>query len=206
MAVHVLPEAVLRRVPQQARSRERLAKVIEEADRLIAAEGVEALTMIKVAAAAGISVGSLYQYLPDRDAIIEALAASYLAQIESEMAGLLELARAQRWDDPAGTFLDAFAHLYRSEPGFRALWLGRHLTEGARALDREHKRRMALALREVMLAQGVTDTEDLDAACWVAHLMGDAVMQEAFRSDPQGDPKLLAQGRIALRAYLAVRP
>lgn len=122
------------------------------------------------------------------------------------MAGLLELARAQRWDDPAGTFLDAFAHLYRSEPGFRALWLGRHLTEGARALDREHKRRMALALREVMLAQGVTDTEDLDAACWVAHLMGDAVMQEAFRSDPQGDPKLLAQGRIALRAYLAVRP
>ncbi|MEV6067758.1 TetR family transcriptional regulator [Nocardia sp. NPDC052001] len=197
-----LPDALLRRVPRQARSRQRLARVLEVSDRLLGTEGVESLTMIRVAAEARISVGSLYQYLPDRDAIIEALAGSYLAMIESRMAALLELARAAPLPDPTDVLIDAFAHLYRSEPGFRALWFGRHLTEAARAADREHKRRMAVTLREIMIAQGVAaDTADLDTACRTAHLMGDAVMQEAFRSDPDGDPDLLRQAKIALRAY-----
>src|SRR3954447_25159346 len=63
-----------RRVPRQARAREKLARVLEAADRLLAEEGVEALTTTRVAAAAGVSVGALYQYLPDRDAITEPLA------------------------------------------------------------------------------------------------------------------------------------
>ncbi|WP_067570286.1 TetR family transcriptional regulator [Nocardia acidivorans] len=199
-----LPDALLRRVPRQTRSRERLARVLEVADRLMGTEGVEALTMIRVAAEAHISVGSLYQYLPDRDAIIEALAGSYLAMIESRTAALLELARAERWPDPTDVLIDAFAHLYRGEPGFRALWFGRHLTEAARAADREHKRRMAVTLREIMIAQGVAAPgEELDIACRTAHLMGDAVMQEAFRADPDGDPGLLREVKIALRAYAA---
>ncbi|WP_330180301.1 TetR family transcriptional regulator [Nocardia sp. NBC_01503] len=199
-----LPDALLRRVPRQTRSRERLARVLEVADRLLGTEGVEALTMIRVAAAARISVGSLYQYLPDRDAIIEALAGSYLAMIESRTAALLELARAERWPDPTDVLIDAFAHVYRGEPGFRALWFGRHLTEAARAADREHKRRMAVTLREIMIAQGIAAPgPDLDIACRTAHLMGDAVMQEAFRTDPEGDPGLLREAKIALRAYAA---
>lgn len=197
-----LPEAGLRRVPIQARSRERLARVLEVADRLIATEGVEALTMIRVAAEARISVGSLYQYLPDREAVIETLAASYLEQLEAKAALLLDIARRERWDDPVGVLVDAFAQVYRDEPGFRALWFGKDLNEAARAADREHKRRMAVLLRDVMLAQGaVADIEGLDIACRAAHLMGDAVMQEAFRSDPDGDPNLLREAKIALRAY-----
>ncbi|WP_433709788.1 TetR family transcriptional regulator [Nocardia sp. CA-084685] len=204
MPIRALPEASLRRVPIQARSRERLARVLEVADRLIATEGVEALTMIRVAAEARISVGSLYQYLPDRDAVIETLAAAYIEQLEGKAAMLLELARVQRWDDPIGVLVDAFARVYRDEPGFRALWFGKDFNEAARAADREHKRRMAVTLREVMLAQGaVADIEGLDIACRAAHLMGDAVLQEAFRSDPDGDPNLLREAKVALRAYMA---
>ncbi|MFI6952863.1 TetR/AcrR family transcriptional regulator [Nocardia sp. NPDC050408] len=204
MPIRALPEASLRRVPIQARSRERLARVLEVADRLIATEGVEALTMIRVAAEARISVGSLYQYLPDRDAVIETLAAAYIEQLEAKAAMLLELARGERWDDPIGVLIDAFAQVYRAEPGFRALWFGKDFNEAARAADREHKRRMAVTLREVMLAQGaVTDIEGLDIACRAAHLMGDAVLQEAFRSDPDGDPNLLREAKVALRAYTA---
>jgi AcrR family transcriptional regulator len=202
--IRALPEASLRRVPIQARSRERLTRVLEVADRLIATEGVEALTMIRVAAEARISVGSLYQYLPDRDAVIETLAAAYIEQLEANAAMLLELARGQRWDDPIGVLVDAFAQVYRDEPGFRALWFGKDFNEAARAADREHKRRMAVTLREVMLAQGaVADIEGLDIACRAAHLMGDAVLQEAFRSDPEGDPNLLREAKVALRAYTA---
>src|SRR3569833_4143444 len=118
---------MLRRVPRQARAREKLARVLEATDRLLAEEGVEALTTTRVAAAAGVSVGALYQYLPDRDAITEALAEGYLARLEDLMTSFADQAAKETWDDPVGLLVDAFAALYRAEPGFRALWLGRGL-------------------------------------------------------------------------------
>lgn len=199
-----VPQAVLRRVPRQARSRERLAHVLATADRLLATEGPDALTTTRVAAEAAMSVGAVYQYLPDREAIIEALATSYLARIEVTMASFLGVATAQPWADPVGALLDGFAQVYRSEPGFRALWFGRHLTEATRAADREHKRRMAAMLKELVLAQGlVADGPRLDDACRTGHLIADTLLQEAFRTDPVGDAALLREAKTALRGYLA---
>lgn len=199
-----IPEAMLRRIPRQARSRERLAHVLATADRLLAAEGPEALTTTRVAAEAGMSVGAVYQYLPDRDAIIEALATSYLARIEVTMASFVAAATEQHRADPVGALVDAFAQVYRSENGFRALWFGRHLTEATRCADREYKRRMADMLRELVLAQQqVIDSARLPDACRAAHLIADTLLQEAFRADPEGDPALLREAKTALRGYLA---
>ncbi|TLH73522.1 TetR/AcrR family transcriptional regulator [Mycolicibacterium cosmeticum] len=199
-----MPEAVLRRTPRQARSRERLAQVLATADRLLATEGPGALTTTRVAAEAGMSVGAVYQYLPDRDAIIEALATSYLARIEVTMASFLGVAAEQRWADPVGALVDGFAQVYRSEPGFRALWFGRHLTEATRSADREHKMRMAAMLRELVLAQHLlADDARLDDACRAGHLIADTLLQEAFRADPDGDAALLREAKTALRGYLA---
>lgn len=199
-----IPQAVLRRVPRQARSRERLARVLDTADRLLATEGPEALTTTRVAAEAGMSVGAVYQYLPDREAIIEALATSYLARVEVTMASFLGVAADQRWADPVGALVDGFAQVYRSEPGFRALWFGRHLTEATRTADREHKLRMAAMLKELALAQHLlADDARLDDACRAGHLIADTLLQEAFRADPEGDAALLREAKTALRGYLA---
>ncbi|MDX1873015.1 TetR/AcrR family transcriptional regulator [Mycolicibacterium sp. 120266] len=199
-----IPEAMLRRIPRQVRSRERLAHVLTTADQLLAMEGPEALTTTRVAAEAGMSVGAVYQYLPDRDAIIEALATSYLARIEVTMASFVAAATEQRWADPVGALVDGFAQVYRSETGFRALWFGRHLTEATRSADREHKKRMAAMLRELVLAQRlVIDGAHLPDVCRAAHLIADTLLQEAFRADPEGDAALLREAKTALRGYLA---
>ncbi|MFJ9779798.1 TetR/AcrR family transcriptional regulator [Amycolatopsis sp. NPDC101161] len=192
-----------RRVPRQARAREKLARVLEAADRLLAEEGVEALTTTRVAAAAGVSVGTLYQYLPDRDAITEALADGYLARLEDLMTAFTDQAARETWEDPVGLLVDAFAALYRAEPGFRALWLGRGLTEAAREADVAHKRVMAAGVHRVLVAQGrLRDDEAAATACRTAFLAADAVIQEAFRADPDGAAALLDQLKAMLRAYL----
>ncbi|MEV7039767.1 TetR/AcrR family transcriptional regulator [Amycolatopsis sp. NPDC051061] len=194
---------MVRRVPRQARAREKLARVLEAADRLLAEEGVEALTTTRVAAAAGVSVGTLYQYLPDRDAITEALAEAYLARLEELMTSFADQAAKETWDDPVGLLVDAFAALYRAEPGFRALWLGRGLTEATREADIAHKRVMATGVHRVLVAQGVLrDDEEAATACRTAFLAADAVIQEAFRADPEGAAGLLAHLKVMLRAYL----
>lgn len=193
----------LRKVPQQARSRDKVVRVLQAADRLLATEGADALTTTRVAAAAGVSVGALYQYLPDRAAIIDALAARYLARLESLMGAFVDAAATERWPDPVEVLVEASAEIYRSEPGFRALWFGRHLTEETRAADRRHKRTMAHGAYRVLVAQGLAEEgEAAELASYTGFLAADAVMQEAFRTDPGGDPALLAELKTLLRAYL----
>lgn len=194
---------VLRRTPQQARSRARLARVLKAAERVLVAEGVQALTTTRVAAEAKVSVGSLYQYLPDRDAIIDALAATYFSQLEAVMEEFARSAATERWPDPVGVLIDTYAGLYRTEEGFRALWFGSGLTDRTREADREHKRRMADGVRRVLLALGIAgDSEALGRACHAALLAADALAQEAFRRDAGGDTALLEEAKVMLRGYL----
>jgi AcrR family transcriptional regulator len=181
----------LRRVPRQARSRERLARMLDAAEELLVAEGPAALTTTRVAAAAGVSVGSLYQYLPDKGAIVEALATRYLAEFEALMH---ELAARAPFEDPVGTLVDAFARRYRERPGYRALWFGREMTPELRAADLENKAVLAEGLLRALGLGGEFRTQ---ARAGV--LIADALLQEAFRS---GSPELIDEAKRVLRLYL----
>jgi AcrR family transcriptional regulator len=195
----------LRRVPRQARSRERLQRMLDAADALLASDGAAALTTTRVAEAAGVSVGSLYQYLPDKEAIVEALAGRYLAEFEGLMGRMVEEARANpsAWDDPVGRLVDAFAARYRERPGYRALWFGRHLNEELRAADRDNKLALAAALRRILVSLGVAhDGEPLEIVARSGVLVADALLQEAFREDARGDARLIAEAKRVLRLYL----
>jgi len=68
---------LLRRVPRQERGRERVEKILNAAALLIAEVGVAAATTNAIAARARTSVGSLYQFFPNKDMIVAALAARY---------------------------------------------------------------------------------------------------------------------------------
>jgi len=195
----------LRRVPRQARSRERLARMLDVAETLLVGEGPGALTTTRVAAAAGVSVGSLYQYLPDKEAIVEALANRYLAEFEGLMDSLAEEAAAapERWGDPVGRLVDAFAARYRERPGYLALWFGREMTPELREADRENKSVLAGGLLALLRTLGAGDEASLRTAARAGVLVADALLQEAFRADPHGEEALIAEAKRVLRLYLA---
>ena len=195
--------ATTRRIPRQRRSRERVERALDAADRLLAAEGADALSTTRIARAAGMSVGSLYQYFPDTGAIAAAIARRHMDAFEELMEQTVERAAVERWEDPVGALVDLFAGRYRDEPGYRALWFGRHLTPELREADRRNKLALAAGLRRVIVALGlarddaraVTISEAAVHAC-------DALLQEAFRRDPAGDRALLDEAKTMLRGYL----
>jgi AcrR family transcriptional regulator len=197
------PGATVRRTPRQQRSRELVARALDAADRLLAEEGGDALSTTRIAQAAGVSVGSLYQYFPDTGAIVTALAARYMDAFEELMAAIVTRAGDERWDDPVGALVDAFAARYRDEPGYRALWFGRHMTAQLREADRRNKLALADGLRRVMLGLGLArdDARAVTISQAAVHAC-DALLQEAFRRDPQGDAELLEEARTMLRGYL----
>ena len=63
----------MRKTPTQQRSRALVDSIVEATGRVIATEGLDAMTTNRVAEAAGVSVGSLYQYFHDRSELIEAV-------------------------------------------------------------------------------------------------------------------------------------
>jgi AcrR family transcriptional regulator len=193
----------LRVVPQQARGKDKIARVLAAADRIMASEGAEAITTLRIAAESGVSVGSLYRYLPNREAIIESLARQYLGLLELEMDSLIDRVRLVPVDDLVDAGVETFAEFYRSHPGFRALWFSRHLTEETRQLDRSHKSVMAHRIRDLLVAQdiGRNDETTLEISQSI-QLATDAIIQEAFRTNASGDPGLLAQLKAMIRGYL----
>ena len=59
-----------RKRPKQARSTELVAAILEAAAQVLATEGAQRFTTARVAEKAGVSVGSLYQYFPNKAAIL----------------------------------------------------------------------------------------------------------------------------------------
>jgi AcrR family transcriptional regulator len=74
--------ALLRRVPQQDRGQRRVDLILDAAAEVIAEVGVDGATTNAIAARAHTSVGSLYQFFPNKDAIVQALAVRYTTAFE----------------------------------------------------------------------------------------------------------------------------
>lgn len=193
----------LRREPQQARSRARFERLLEAADRVLGTEGLEALTVRRIAVEAEVPIGTLYQFFPDKQAIVDALALRYLEEFSVLVAGLVDRAERERWADPVRVVSGAFVDLYRSRPGYLAIWAGGHLSPQVRQADQENDRLIADGLRRVLVAQsGLPDGPELARACAVAVRVSDALLQYAFRNGPQADDEVLAELVRLQRLYL----
>src|ERR1700722_1896488 len=75
-----LAKADRRRKPQQRRARETVEAVLDAVVRILKRGGIEAVTTNRVAEVAGVCIGSVYQYFPDKRAIFAALHARHVSQ------------------------------------------------------------------------------------------------------------------------------
>lgn len=131
------PQIATRKAPQQARSTQLVAAILEAAIQVLAKEGAPRFTTARVAEKAGVSVGSVYQYFPNKAAILFRLQADewrrtgdLLGRILGE-AGQPPLARLRRLvhaflesecaEAEMRGALDDAAPLYRDAPEAREI-------------------------------------------------------------------------------------
>jgi AcrR family transcriptional regulator len=74
---------------RQDRGERRIAEIVSAASSLFGAHGFDGTTMKAIAQRAGLSIGSLYQYFPDKDAIVDAVASFYIRAWESKTDALM---------------------------------------------------------------------------------------------------------------------
>ncbi|MCP3408194.1 TetR family transcriptional regulator [Bradyrhizobium sp. CCGB01] len=78
-----------RKQPQQARSNELVAAILDAAVQVLAKEGAQRFTTARVAERAGVSVGSLYQYFPNKAAILFRLQSDEWRRTSELLRGIL---------------------------------------------------------------------------------------------------------------------
>ncbi|MER9871513.1 TetR family transcriptional regulator [Mesorhizobium sp. M0195] len=90
MSDHRSPRISSRKQPKQARSAELVAAILQAAVQVLAKEGAQRFTTARVAEKAGVSVGSLYQYFPNKAAILFRLQSDEWRQTTDLLRDILE--------------------------------------------------------------------------------------------------------------------
>jgi AcrR family transcriptional regulator len=130
------PHISSRKQPKQARSNDLVAAVLEAALQVLAKEGAARFTTVRVAEKAGVSVGSLYQYFPNKAAILFRLQSDEWRQTTDLLKRILEDAskppldrlrilvhafiRSECEEAAVRVALDDAAPLYRDAPEAKA--------------------------------------------------------------------------------------
>jgi AcrR family transcriptional regulator len=90
MSTRRKPKISLRKKPQQSRSTELVSFILEAAVQVLAKEGAQRFTTARVAEKAGVSVGSIYQYFPNKAAILFRLQSDEWRQTTELLRTILE--------------------------------------------------------------------------------------------------------------------
>ncbi|MBR0895049.1 TetR family transcriptional regulator [Bradyrhizobium tropiciagri] len=123
-----------RLAPTQQRSRDRFERILSCATEIMAEKGSEALRMSDIVERSGVAFGSLYQYFPDKAAIIGTLAERHNAVGRDCVRRDLSAVTAARDLHPAlCRIVDSYYEMFMREPVMRDIW---QATQADRALQK----------------------------------------------------------------------
>jgi AcrR family transcriptional regulator len=191
-----------RRVPQQSRSRDRVARILDAASALVVTEGVDDLGTRGIAEAAEVPVASLYQYFADKDDILLALVERDVQEMDERVAAALSALDPVTVPAIVEATMAAFVSVYRERPAFVVIWLRGRGNQTVRDFGREHNRRVAAQLHAFADDLGLLAPGTPARVAEVAVEIGDRLFQLAFETDLTGDPDLLREAPAAVTAYL----
>jgi AcrR family transcriptional regulator len=156
-------------------------------------------TVRAIANAAGTSIGTIYHYFPDANAIIAAVAERFMEEVlqETEQA----TSGAKTWTEYVSGSEEAFLTIFRRRPGLRDLWFDNRGPPAVVDIHRYYHR--LLAERSQRMIEETTG-ERLDLAIYMVLItMVGSLFELAFRADPQGDPLVLRELHHVQMAYYA---
>lgn len=116
--------AGMRRKPRQARSQERVNRILDVAEDLFGRQGYAATTTNAIAAQAQVPIGSLYQFFPDKTAILQALALRYAEMLHRELTVTDEAEEATlSLSEYVSQLIDITDRFFTDNPSYHAIFM-----------------------------------------------------------------------------------
>jgi AcrR family transcriptional regulator len=194
---------VARRRPVQQRSQDRLERILLVAEQLIAQKGSDQVKMSEIAELAEISIGSLYQYFPDKRAIIRKLAELYAAEsrrcIEEALIPVRDRASLLR---AFSELVDQYHEIVRTKPVMRDIASGMRADKELQALElAESKACGALLAAAIRRVHPKAEAKKVGALSFLVWQLGEETMRLALaHKRSEGALLVDAYKRMSLRA------
>jgi len=192
----------IRRRPIQRRARQTVEAVLDAVTKILKREGPSAVTTNHIAEIAGVSIGSLYQYFPDKRAIFIALHERHIEQIDRLVEKTLVDCAVAPLDELMRAMIEAMVDAHATDPELYEMLFSEvpHRAEGTRDFTvRLHGAfRLAIAAR----ADELKERRDLDRVVFVVTHMVEALSHGAALRRP-AKVSLAAAKEEAVRAVLA---
>lgn len=197
--------APLRRKPVQQRSAQRVEKMLSACAELIEEVGYDGVTTTLIAERAGVAVGSLYQFFPDKRAVAQELTRRNVDRFVDTLSQHFTELEITHWWDGVDAVFDVYLTMHREVPAFSQLHFGDVIDP--RLLDPSKDNNVVIAEKLTAL---LTETFGFDSSqvrtpIVVAVEAADAVLRLAFRRAPEGDDMLVTEAKELVRGYLADR-
>ncbi|MBB3389174.1 AcrR family transcriptional regulator [Rhizobium sp. BK275] len=204
MGADISDRIALRRKPKQERSIQRLDLILNAAATIIAEKGVSAMRMTELAAAAKVPIGSVYQYFPEKAAIVKALFDRHAQAIQQKTAEMF--ADVRSFDealDLISTMIDWYYAEYRNDAAYLGVWMGTETDQDLLRLNIEHSGQIAAIFQEAVrrLSPELCDEQMKARTYLFSHLIGAAIRLAVLSEDGFGE-RILEEWKCVIRASL----
>ncbi|WP_213879388.1 TetR/AcrR family transcriptional regulator [Pseudomonas sp. dw_358] len=188
-----------RRQPLQARAAARRARFLEVATQLIGTKGYEAVSMKAIAQVAGASVGTLYDYFPDKPAVALALLADYADELDAYWARVFAEPPAPCAEAFADQLMDAVLGFVQARPAYLPLISSPVAYSRSTAQRQPLRHTIAGALQH---ANTRLSAERAHLAANVIVELFKALLAVLERSAPEENQRAIDEFRLLMKLYL----
>jgi AcrR family transcriptional regulator len=177
--------------------------VLDATAALIDEIGPDTITTGLIAARAKVSVGWLYDFFPNREAVFDAVMDRSIASVTPIAERVHAEMDGHPWPEVLGAVIDALFDFYRTDPGFRVLWFSRFQSAQMIQANVTHDLADArLALDRLQRAGLRLHHDNPEIVMHLTIGIIDKGLDLAFRVDPAGDPTIVAETKAAVCAHL----
>ena len=201
-----------RRLPLQSRSQRSVQRILDAASSLLTQMPLDDVTTTRIAAQAGVSVGNLYRFFPDKQSVIDAIAVRHVEQFRASLIGTVlkvvtvRLANLKKPEpaDILGAIIDAYVLYLDAHPDFRTISFGRHISAATRERQVSPDTGVTALLKGFLLDQaGAADTPELDLKLRIVSEAGEHLIAYAYEQPTRDDrDRIIAEMKKMLASYL----
>jgi len=196
-----------RRRPSQERSRERVERILDATAALLGDDmPADQITTAAIAEEAGVPIGSVYQYFPNKLAVLAELARRVMEQVDNKTASLIaEDFGVLPWDQAIDRAIDATMQGFAEQPGYLQLLLSIRPTPEFRLITDESNERMAALLARHPALRAVIPADQIELVTRAAIQAANSLQDWALSADDLDlATRIIGEMKTLLKGYLSV--
>jgi AcrR family transcriptional regulator len=199
-------------LPIQQRGRKTVLRILDAASSLLPEMPLDDVTTRRIAAEAGVSIGALYRFFPDKQAIIDAVAVRHVGQFRiaveaSVIEPLLREMENLETFDPAvvlDRMIDSYVAYLDAHLDFRTISFGRHISAATKAREASPTTGLPAILTAFIVERlGLEFTPDLDRMLRIVSEAGERLIAFAYEQPTREErDRIIVEMKKMLAGYL----